>query len=138
MTTNQTAVRWGIIGTGNIAHAFVRGLAEAPGARAAAVASRSADGAEAFSAELAGQRSHASYEALAEDPQIDVVYVATPHADHFASAAMCLEAGKHVLCEKPLAPTVAACESMVAAAQRHGIHLVEAFMYRNHPQWTYV
>ena len=119
-------VRWGIIGTGNIAHAFARGLAAAPGAAAAAVASRNRERGSAFAAELSIPRVYDSLEKLAADPDIDVVYVATPHALHPAAAELCLDAGKHVLCEKPLAPTAELARRVVSRARERGLFLMEA------------
>src|SRR5262245_60075255 len=109
-------VRWGILATGRIAHSFARDLSEVPGATLVAVGSRSEESAagfaEAYGAE--GCRAHASYEALATDPDVDVVYVASPHSMHLEHARLALDAGKHVLCEKPLTLNLAEAEEMVA------------------------
>src|SRR4051812_11102241 len=98
-----TPIRWGILGPGGIARQFANGLKAIPGdARLVAVGSRTAATAKAFADEFAAPRAHGSYEALAADPEVDAIYVATPHPMHRACAALCLEAGKAVLCEKPL------------------------------------
>jgi predicted dehydrogenase len=121
-------VSWGILATGRIAADFVRNLREVPGARGAAVGSRSAANAEAFVHEhaLDGARAHGSYAALLADPEVEVVYVASPHALHAEHATEALEAGKHVLCEKPLTVTLAEAEQLVATARRTDRFLMEA------------
>ena len=126
---------WGILATGKIARSFARDLREVPGARIAAVGSRTAGSAEAFAAEYAGPdcRAHPSYEALVADPGVDVVYVASPHALHLEHAALALEAGKHVLCEKPLTLNTAEAETMVALARQHDRFLMEAMWMACHP-----
>src|SRR6478752_7443399 len=102
MTTPTAALtRWGIMATGRIAQDFARNLQQVPGAEIAAVGSRSQESADAFAARFGG-RAHGSYEALAADPDVDVVYVASPHAFHHEHARLAFDAGKHVLCEKPL------------------------------------
>ncbi|WP_432477577.1 Gfo/Idh/MocA family protein [Nocardioides sp. GXQ0305] len=129
------AVRWGILATGSIAHSFARDLREVRGAALAAVGSRSAESA----AELArsygaeGCRAHGSYQALVADPDVDVVYVASPHVFHLEHARMALVAGKHVLCEKPLTVNRAEAEEMVALAVRHDRFLMEAMWTACHP-----
>ena len=129
------STRWGILATGKIARSFARDLREVPGARIAAVGSRTAGSAEAFVQEYAdpGCRAHASYEALVADPGVDVVYVASPHALHLEHATLALEAGKHVLCEKPLTLNTAEAEAMVALARRHDRFLMEAMWMACHP-----
>jgi predicted dehydrogenase len=126
---------WGILATGKIATSFARNLNETPGARIAAVGSRRAGSAEAFAQEYAGPdcRAHASYEALVADPDVDVVYIATPHAMHLENARSALEAGKHVLCEKPLTLNTAEAEEMVRLAGEHDRFLMEAMWMCTHP-----
>ena len=99
-------IRWGILGTGSIARQFATGLRELSDAQLVAVGSRTPERAEAFGTEFAVPRRHGNYAALASDPQVDVVYVATPHACHHADTLLCLNAGKPVLCEKPFALNV--------------------------------
>jgi predicted dehydrogenase len=130
----MTTIRWGIIGTGMIAGIFARAL---PGARTAvkqAVGSRDAAKAKAFAKEHGFASAHGSYEALFADRDVDAVYISTPHTNHHAETLAALRAGKHVLVEKPMAVTTAQAEEMVAEARRAGRVLLEAFMYRVHPQ----
>jgi predicted dehydrogenase len=124
--------RWGILATGRIAHDFATELLEVPGAEIAAVGSRTEGSAEAFAEEF-GARPHASYEALVADADVDVIYVATPHAFHLEHARLAFSAGKHVLCEKPLTINVAEAEEMVEAASLAGRFLMEAMWMACHP-----
>ena len=131
-----TPLRWGILATGCIARAFAQGLQHSPTGTLAAVGSRRRETAERFGTEfgLPARACHASYEALLADEQVQAVYISNPHPGHAEWTIRCAEAGKHVLCEKPLAMNAAEAEKMVAAARRHGVFLMEAFMYRCHPQ----
>jgi predicted dehydrogenase len=124
--------RWGILATGRIARSFADNLLEVPGAEVAAVGSRSQESAEEF-ARPYGARAHASYEALVADPDVDVVYIATPHSFHLDNARMAFAAGKHVLCEKPLTLNLPEAEAMVAAAREAGLFLMEAMWMACHP-----
>ncbi|WP_067438594.1 Gfo/Idh/MocA family protein [Nocardioides jensenii] len=126
---------WGILATGKIAHSFARDLREVPGARLAAVGSRHAERALVFADEFgAGEcTAHGSYEALVEDPSVDVVYVASPHALHLDHARLAFEAGKHVLCEKPLTLNLAEAREMVRLSVEHGRFLMEAMWTLCHP-----
>jgi predicted dehydrogenase len=125
-----TPVRWGILGLGTIARTFAKGLAAIPDAELVAVGSRSAAKAAAFAAEFGAERSHGSYEALAADPGIDAIYVATPHPMHKDDAILCLEAGKAVLCEKPFTVNAAELEAVIAVARRRKVFLMEAMWTR--------
>jgi predicted dehydrogenase len=127
-------LRWGIVGTGMIAEVFAKGLEQAQRGRKAAVASRSADRAKAFAAKHGIPRAYGSYEALCADPDINAVYVATPHPCHRDVVLAAAAAGKHILCEKPLGVTASECSEMIAVAKAAGVTLLEAFMYRVHPQ----
>ena len=118
-------IRWGILATGKIAHTFAHDLAAAPDAELVAVGSRRLASAEAFAAEHGGT-AYGSYEELVADPAVDVVYIATPHALHLENARLCFEAGKHVLCEKPLTLSLADAEEMVRLAGEHDRFLMEA------------
>lgn len=129
-------LRWGIIGPGRINKRFVPGL-QAAGHTISIIGSRDPERGRAGAAEFGAQRS-GSYEDVVNAPDVDVVYIPLPNSLHREWTTRAAEAGKHILCEKPLAPTVADCEAMVAACQRHGVHLVEAFMYRYHPLWNIV
>ena len=126
---------WGILATGTIAQAFARELALVPGARIAAVGSRSRGSAEAFAAEYgdADTRPHASYDDLFADPDVEVVYVATPHSLHLDNARGALEAGKHVLCEKPLTLNRAEADQLVGLARQHDRFLMEGMWMTCHP-----
>lgn len=126
---------WGILATGKIAHSFAADLRTVPGARVAAVGSRRAESSAEFAREYgdADTRAHASYEDLVADPDVEVVYVATPHALHLANARMAMEAGKHVLVEKPLTLNLAEAEEMVALATTHDRFLMEAMWMACNP-----
>lgn len=126
-------IRWGILGTGNIAKQFARGLATATDVELVAVGSRSQESADAFGAEFNVPHKHASYDDLANDPQVDAVYVATPHTLHQENTLMCLNAGKAVLCEKPFAINTQQAETMVGLAREKGIFLMEAMWSRFFP-----
>lgn len=128
-------LRWGILSTGRIANEFAKGLALAEHGVLAAVASRTLDAATAFAEQYGDEiRAHGSYPALLADPDIDAVYIATPHPMHKEWAIKAAEAGKHILCEKPIAMNAADAEAIIDAARSHGVFLMEAFMYRCHPQ----
>lgn len=127
------ALRWGIIGTGNIAHQFARGLQAVPSATLMAVASRTDEKANKFGDEFDIPHRHGSYQALADDPDVDAVYVATPHTSHQENTMMCLNAGKHVLCEKPFAVNTAQAKEMVALAREKNLFLMDAVWTRFFP-----
>ena len=133
--SDDRTIRWGILATGKIARKVATDLALVPGAELVAVGSRSVESATAFAASYGGSstRAHGSYEELVADPEVDVVYVATPHSMHLEHARLAFEAGKHVLCEKPVAVTVADAEAMVALAQQHDRFLMEAMWTACHP-----
>ena len=131
----STAVRWGIAATGGIARAFAQGLASVGDAELVAVASRTEVRAREFADEVGASRAHGSYESLSADPGVDAVYVASPHARHCTDAVLFLDAGKHVLCEKPLALSAAQVRQMTAAAQRSGCFLMEALWSRFLPAY---
>ena len=130
----QRRVRWGILSTGHIASVFSRDLALLPDeAELVAVGSRSAAKAEDFAAEYGVARAYGSYEELAADPDVDVVYVASTHNDHLPSARLCLEAGKSVLVEKPLTTSVADSSTLIELARSRGLFLMEALWTRTQP-----
>ncbi len=130
------SLRWGILATGAIAHTFARGLTHSSTGHLVAVGSRSREMAERFGVEfgLPSNACHGSYEALLRDDRVQAVYLSNPHSGHAEWAVKCAEAGKHILCEKPLALNAVEAETIVAAAHDHGVFLMEAFMYRCHPQ----
>jgi predicted dehydrogenase len=132
MTGNR--LRWGIISTGIIAHTLAHSLSTSKSGELVAVASRSQEAASQFGREFGLLHAHGSYEALLENPEVDVVYIATPHPSHAEWAVQAARAKKHVLCEKPLAMNHAQVSRMVQAAREHDVFLMEAFMYRCHPQ----
>jgi predicted dehydrogenase len=127
-------VRFGILGAANIARAFTSGLSGSPFTTVTAVASRSAEKAAEFAAACAIARAHGSYEALLADPGIEAVYIPLPNDMHASWAIRAAEAGKHVLCEKPLCLSAAEAHAMFDAARRNGVHLVEAYPYMSQPQ----
>ena len=130
----MTPLRWGILGTARINRMLIPPLRVSPGNRLVAVASRDLARGEAYAREWEIGRVHGSYEALLADPEIDVVYIPLPNHLHAEWTIKAARAGKHVLCEKPLALTVEDVDAMTAACREAGVVLAEAFMYRHHPQ----
>jgi predicted dehydrogenase/aryl-alcohol dehydrogenase-like predicted oxidoreductase len=131
--SSKASVRWGILGPGDIAKAFAGGVAGSRTGVLSAIATR--DPVRAGLAEtFPGARILAGYDALLADPEIDAIYIAVPHPFHAEWAIKAAEAGKHVLCEKPLALTAFEADAMMHAARKAGTFLGEAFMYRLHPQ----
>jgi predicted dehydrogenase len=126
-------IRWGILATGWIATSFTEDLKLLPGAIVAAVGSRTQEAAERFAATHAIPRAHGSWQALAEDPDIDVVYVATPHPAHYAATKLCLDAGKAVLCEKPFTLDRPSAAALVDLARSRDLFLMEAMWTRANP-----
>ena len=126
----MTTLRWGILGTGLIAGAFAADLVHTGTGEVTAVGSRSRAGAEAFGERYGVARRHASYEELVADPDVDVVYVATPHPFHHQNALLALEAGKHVLVEKAFTMNAAEAIELVVAARDRGLFLMEAMWTR--------
>jgi predicted dehydrogenase len=135
----MTELRWGILSTASIARTkVIPGIQKAAGCRVVAIASRHERQAQE-AAEAAGiPRAHGSYEGLLADPDVDAVYLPLPNHLHAEWTIAALRAGKHVLCEKPLALASADAERMVVAAEAAGVLLMEAFMYRLHPSWVAV
>ena len=125
------AIRWGILGAGNIAASFSEGVRDRTRSSVVAVGSRSVEKAAEFAAaHAAGARAHGSYEDLVADPDVDVVYVATPHSHHLEHALLAIRAGKHVLVEKPITRSVAEAEQVLEAAREAGVFLMEAMWTR--------
>src|SRR3990172_933033 len=127
-------IRWGILGTGNVARMFAKGIANSSKGELFAVASRTLANAQAFGKEFDVPLQFGSYEALIEDPEVQVIYIALPHVLHAEWAIRAANAGKHILCEKPLAMNYTEAQAIVDSARRNDIFLMEAFMYRCHPQ----
>ena len=123
-------IRWGILGTGAIAAAFAKALRQVTDTTLLAVGSCSQTSADAFAQTYDVGRAYASYAELAGDPDVDVVYVATPHTAHFENTMLCLGADKHVLCEKPFALNSVQTGQMVTLAKRNGLFLMEAMWMR--------
>ena len=124
------SIRWGIAGPGRIAHVVAPDFAHVPGAELVAVGSRSPQRAEAFAREHGVARAHGSYGALIADPDVDVVYVATPHPQHHAIALAAIRAGKAVLVEKAFTATRAGAEEIAAEARGRGVFAMEAMWTR--------
>ena len=127
-------VQWGLLSTANINAAVLGGIAQVDGARAAAVASRDAERARAYAAEHGIERAHGSYEALLADPEVDAVYISLPNSMHHEWTMRALDAGKHVLCEKPYSRHLAEVREAFDLAAASELVLMEAFMYRHNPQ----
>jgi D-xylose 1-dehydrogenase (NADP+, D-xylono-1,5-lactone-forming) len=134
MSRTDNPLRWGIVGTGNIARQFAEGVAASRRGLIVAVASRSADAARTFAQTYHIPRSHAGYDAILNDREVDAIYLSLPNSMHHEWTIRCLRAGKHVLCEKPLATSADQAMEMFDVAKQTGKLLVEAFMYRAHPQ----
>lgn len=134
----EPVMRWGVLGPGNIAGAFVRAMLAHTQQRVVAVASRSAERAEAFRARMGVDRAYGSYSRLVADRDVDVVYVSTPQSEHLPLGLLALEAGKHVVIEKPLATTAADARTLVAAAREAGVFLMEAMWSRYFPQTSVI
>ena len=127
-------LRWGILSTARIGERIAAAARRSAAAEVVAVASRNAERARAFAEAHGIDRAHGSYEALLEDDGVDAVYVSLPNALHVPWTIQALEAGKHVLCEKPLAGRAAEAEAAFDAAERAGRRLVEGIPWRFHPQ----
>ena len=129
------AIRWGILATGSIAHQFAEGVELSSRGVLHAVGSRNSASAEQFAQQHPSIKNiHDSYEALLADPEVDAIYVATPHPEHAAWVIRALNAGKPILCEKPMGLNHPQVMAMVAAAEQNSVFLMEAFMYRTLPQ----
>ena len=126
--------RWGILATGRIAHTLANAINESSTAELVAVGSRTQESADAFAATYNGIAAHGTYDKLLADPNVDAIYVSTPHPQHVEWTIKALDAGKAVLCEKPMGLNHAEVMAMVHAAQENHGFLLEAFMYRMHPQ----
>ncbi|TPL98356.1 aldo/keto reductase [Mesorhizobium sp. B2-3-10] len=131
--TASTPIRWGILGPGGIAKAFAGGVAGSRTGKLVAIGARN-PGKPGLAESFPGARILDGYDALLADPEIDAIYIAVPHPGHAQWAIRAAEAGKHVLCEKPLGLTAFEADAMMHAARKAGTFLGEAFMYRLHPQ----
>jgi predicted dehydrogenase len=131
-----TFVRWGVLGAARIAATkVIPAMQRCQSARVVAIGSRSADRAREAASALGIARAYASYDAVLDDPDVDAVYIPLPNHLHVAWTLRALAAGKHVLCEKPIGLTADDARPLVAARDRAGLLVQEAFMIRSHPQW---
>jgi predicted dehydrogenase len=130
----KNKLAWGLLATGQIAHTFGRALKDSNTGTLLAVGSRTQAAADQFGDELKVPRRYGSYDALLADPDVQAVYISTPHPMHAEWAIKAADAGKHVLCEKPIAMNHPEALAIVEAARRNDVFLMEAFMYRCHPQ----
>jgi predicted dehydrogenase len=131
-------IKWGILGLGKIAGKFANGLTEVKGAELYAVASRSKTKAETFAKEHQATKLFSSYEAMLEDEELDVVYIATPHVFHHRQTLLCLDHKKAVLCEKPFAMNKKQVEEMIAKAKKENVFLMEAMWTQFLPHFKFV
>jgi len=132
---SEKKLRWGIISTANIGKwAVIPAIQASCNGEVVAVASRDRSKGDAFAAEFGIPRTYGSYEAILDDDSIDAVYIPLPNSLHCEWTIKAAEKGKHILCEKPLALNAAECGEMERAAEANGVKLMEAFMYRFHPQ----
>jgi predicted dehydrogenase len=135
----MTNLRWGILSTADIGRRkVIPGILKADRCEVVAIGSRDAAQARVIADELGIPTAHGSYEALLADPNVDIVYIPLPNHLHAEWTTAAARAGKHVLCEKPLAMTAAEAERMLDVCHREGVRLMEAFMYRLHPSWEEV
>ena len=130
----MTKLRWGILGAGQIAGTFARGVAASQTGELLAIGSRTQESAIQFAHRFGAARAYGSYDALLGDPEVAAVYIATPHPLHLEWTVRATRAGKQVLCEKPLAVNRRGAEIMFESARANGVMLMEAYMYRCHPQ----
>lgn len=130
---NLMELRWGVVGLGRIAHLFVQDLLLIPEARLQAVASSSQERAEQFAAQYKAIKAYGSYAELFGDPEVQVVYVAGLHPDHMEVSIAAMKAGKHVLCEKPVAMNARQTLAMLEQARSSGVFFMEAFWSRFNP-----
>ena len=127
-------IKWGLLGTAKVARrCTMPGMLQAEDCELSAVAGRSLEKAEAFQREYGFRKAYGSYEELLADPEIQAVYIPLPNNLHPEWSIKALQAKKHVLCEKPLAPTAAQAEAMIRAAEENGVYLMEAFAYLHSP-----
>jgi len=126
----KKTIKWGIIGLGKIAHKFAADLQLVNNAELYAVASRDLNKAQQFAQKYKAQKTYSSYEELAENSEVDIVYIATPHSFHYENTLMCLKKGKAVLCEKPLGINVQEEQSLIHEAKSRGLFLMEGMWTR--------
>lgn len=127
-------VRWGLLSTANINRRLIPAIRMSARGELAVVASRSQEKADAYAAEWEISKTFGSYEAMLESDDVDAVYIGLPNHLHAEWSIKAMQAGKHVLCEKPFAVTVEEVDAVTAVSQQTGMRVAEAFMYRHHPQ----
>src|SRR5580700_6302290 len=138
-TTMPKKVRWGILGTAKIAvKKVIPAMQKGDRCEVVAIASRDRRRAEQIAHELGIAKAYGSYEELLADPQVEAIYNPLPNHLHVPWSMKAAEAGKHVLCEKPLSLTVAEARTLLATRDRCGVKIGEAFMVKTHPQWLRV
>lgn len=138
MTAEYGLVRFGVLGAANIGRKVIPGISASAMCRVDAVASRDLSKAETYAEELSIPRAYGAYEDVLADSEIDAVYIPLPNHMHAEWSIAAVRAGKHVLCEKPLAMNAVEAESIMRAASEADRYVVEAFMYRLHPSWVRV
>jgi predicted dehydrogenase len=126
-------IAWGIMSSGRMAGDFAQALSGVPDARLVAVGSRTEASAQSFASQFSVPNIHHDYSSLVNDPEVDVVYIATPHSSHMNNTVLALEANKHVLCEKPFAINAGEAESLIALAREKQLFLMEAMWTRYIP-----
>lgn len=131
-------IKWGVIGPGRIAHNFAKGISVTEGAVIHAVASRNQQRAQQFADEYQISTVYGDYQGLTQDPDIDIIYIATPHAFHYEQALMCLNAGKPVMCEKALTMTDKQSEYLREVSVEKGLFIMEAFWSKFLPVWEQI
>ncbi len=127
--------KWGIMGPGTIAHKFANDLKLLPNAQLYAIGSRSLERAGKFASRYDAEKAYGSYEELAKDPEVDIVYIATHHVYHYPNTLLCLNNGKAVLCEKPLAINQKQCSVMLETARKNKLFFMEALWTRFIPSF---
>jgi predicted dehydrogenase len=132
----QDKIRWGILGPGIIAKQFAASLQELPDAEVTAVGSRDYERSRGF-CDVFGGKPYGSYAELVKDPNVDIIYVATPHNFHEEHVLLCVNAGKNVLCEKPFAVNAAQAERMYAAAKKNNVFILDGLWSRYFPAWEF-
>ena len=134
LTRTSRSLRWGLLGTARINRALIEPIKLSKNSILSAVASRSRTKAEEYANTWGIPRFHATYEDLLSDPEIDVIYNSLPNSLHAAWSIKAMQLGKHVLCEKPISTSIRDMDAIIATANKTGMVIAEAFMYRHHPQ----
>lgn len=135
---NTKAFNWGIIGPGRIAHTFAKAIEVIDNAKVYAVASRNKERAEDFASQYGASTTYGSYEEIVNDPEVDAIYIATPHPFHFEQTMLAINAGKPVLCEKPLTVNAKEAKTLIDTAKKNNVFLMEALWTRYLPIYKVV